>query len=336
MYPEPKKRRRDRLQRSNPGNASGSNAIHSQSEAWNSMSLLPWVGADPGDLDQETDHPESLSSSTSATRDSAVGTARTAPAHQLRLSHPKRVSSSWFAQPETWTIEHGIHGSEPAPASAAKEFLKGVQAMCREWVIKGSNGFIHKNLYRAGLPPCLQDAFTTLAACVARTPETEDLVLQIAENRATALLSQPLPDEDQRTETMAHLSRVQAMLVYRVIRPAGWLHPTAGIGRESHPGALFMEPGDVGIRESPLRVASHHRNRRGRKYRWIQCHRRTMAQLDTHREHPPRMAPARVYAEYIPRREEWLGRVLGRCRVHRARGSMGGGFGRELVGSLPV
>ncbi len=43
-------------------------------------------------------------------------------------------------------------------------------------------------------------------------------MLQIAENRATALLSQPLPDEDQRTKTMAHLSRVQAMLVYQVIR----------------------------------------------------------------------------------------------------------------------
>ena len=133
-------------------------------------------------------------------------------------AYPGKDSPSWFARPETWVIEHSLPGACPAPAVVAKKFLRGVLLMCQEWVKKGSNGFIHAQLYRNGLPSCLQDAFTTLSAYVSRTPATEDLVLQIVEDRANSLLTQPIPGEDQRANTIAHLSRVQALLIYQVIR----------------------------------------------------------------------------------------------------------------------
>lgn len=123
----------------------------------------------------------------------------------------------WFLEPETWSIEHGDKDGPLISTSIFKDFLKGVQGMLRQWVREGSNGFIHAKLYRTGLPQCLQDAYTTLTAYISRTPATEELVLQIAEDRATALMAQTLPIEDLQANLMAHLARVQALFIYQVI-----------------------------------------------------------------------------------------------------------------------
>ncbi|KAH8889421.1 hypothetical protein GQ53DRAFT_748155 [Thozetella sp. PMI_491] len=131
----------------------------------------------------------------------------------------KKGDPSWFLEPQIWIIEHGYHRERATTTTIHKAFLKGVRAMLREWATRGSNGYIHASLYPAGLPRCLQDAFSTISAYALRTPDTEDLVLMIAEDRTTELVSQSIPpSDDLRSNLVAHLARVQALLAFEVIR----------------------------------------------------------------------------------------------------------------------
>jgi hypothetical protein len=139
-------------------------------------------------------------------------------------SRPGRLVDSnhaadWFLAPETWFIQHDHREAPGASTAVIKNFLRGVHGMMRTWAREGSNAFIHAELYNGGLPQCLQDAYTTLTAYMARTPATEDMVLQIAEGRTTALVALTLPaSADLRASVLAHLSRAQALFVYQVIR----------------------------------------------------------------------------------------------------------------------
>ncbi|KAK5271970.1 hypothetical protein LTR40_013977, partial [Exophiala xenobiotica] len=68
------------------------------------------------------------------------------------------------------------------------------------------------------MPTCLQDAFTTLAAYNGRTPAVTETVLQIAEERSSALVRQNSPTASGAEGIRAHLARVQALFVYEFIR----------------------------------------------------------------------------------------------------------------------
>jgi hypothetical protein len=71
------------------------------------------------------------------------------------------------------------------------------------WAAGGSNPFIHARLYQTRLPACIQDAFTALSSYLALTPATQ-------ETEASS--------SDARLDCFAHVSRVQALIVYSTIR----------------------------------------------------------------------------------------------------------------------
>ena len=97
-----------------------------------------------------------------------------------------------------------------------------------EWVEKGSNPFIHSRLYRTRFPRCIQDAYTVLSCYLHKTASNEQTILQIIEDRAKQLLaehSSPLADSlleninssSVTLDSLEHIARVQALLVYQVL-----------------------------------------------------------------------------------------------------------------------
>lgn len=135
----------------------------------------------------------------------------------------------WFLQTDTWALRHCSETVTQCSALLELEpFISGVEDMLRTWVQEGHNNFIHRQLYAQGMPPCLQDAFTTLATYESRTPAIKNTILQIAEDRAARLVSQqenPNNASDGSVgtggvaqEIRIQLARVQALLVYESIR----------------------------------------------------------------------------------------------------------------------
>ncbi|KAI8954445.1 hypothetical protein F4801DRAFT_587537 [Xylaria longipes] len=133
-------------------------------------------------------------------------------------SHSK-LGVPFFLRDETFAIEH----REEDPACVAtvemEPFIGEVEKMLQSWVTNGFNGFIHRRLYDKGMPTCVQDAFTTFAAYANRTPATKETILQIADDRASALAHQAVrPVANGVQEIWAHLARVHALFVYVFIR----------------------------------------------------------------------------------------------------------------------
>lgn len=148
------------------------------------------------------------------------------------ISSPPSPSSSssrpWFLQDETWTVQRSsLHPEDCVTSCGPEPFIRAVEEMLQGWVRRGHNGFVHRRLYAKGMPVCVQDAFTTLAAYTGRTPAVAETILQIAEERACALVGA------QSTTTTAaaaagggscaqglraHLARVHALFVYEFIR----------------------------------------------------------------------------------------------------------------------
>ncbi|KAF3065764.1 hypothetical protein GL218_09410, partial [Daldinia childiae] len=82
------------------------------------------------------------------------------------------------------------------------------------------------------MPRCVQDAYTALAAYLARTPENSDLCFQIIRERAEELVEQgqrmmPAPTSETGSseptggsmplDPFDHLARVHALFVYQMI-----------------------------------------------------------------------------------------------------------------------
>ncbi|KAF4962140.1 hypothetical protein FSARC_9757 [Fusarium sarcochroum] len=136
----------------------------------------------------------------------------------------------WFVGLETWTIENkGVatcrFSSGPSHGSPQLgDWTKSLWHWLRQWVDEGSCPFIHKQLYfDTGLPPCLQDAWTTLTAYFSKTALNKHLVMQIIEHRVETLLqSQPHDDTSfmavPSLQTVQHLARVQALFIYQYLQ----------------------------------------------------------------------------------------------------------------------
>jgi hypothetical protein len=90
--------------------------------------------------------------------------------------------------------------------------------------MEGSTRFIHKHLWAERLPKCIQDAYTACAAYFARTEANRELVLRIIEERVEMLLREQEQGSDAgngrggMVSLADHVARVQALLVYQVIR----------------------------------------------------------------------------------------------------------------------
>ncbi|EXL75648.1 hypothetical protein FOPG_09497 [Fusarium oxysporum f. sp. conglutinans race 2 54008] len=125
---------------------------------------------------------------------------------------------AWFLDPDSWRT---VPIQESNRAHLTTDMIRGLLYQTRDWLSdwtrSGSNVFVHHELYRNSLPDCISDAFTTLSSYLSRTPETNEMVLRIAEQNAERLL---VSEDGRRTagDTLNSLSRVQALLVYCTIR----------------------------------------------------------------------------------------------------------------------
>lgn len=98
-------------------------------------------------------------------------------------------------------------------------FISEVEKMLQSWATHGSCNFVHRRLYDKGMPTCVQDAFTTFATYMHRTPATKETILQIADDRASALTEHAVnPAVRGIQEIWAHLARVHSLFVYVFIR----------------------------------------------------------------------------------------------------------------------
>lgn len=124
----------------------------------------------------------------------------------------------WFLQDETWVMKHC--NEEPACVTflTLEPFILRVREMLECWVKNGYNGFIHRRLYEKGMPTCLQDAFTTLAAYTSRTAAVKETILQIAEDRSSTLVHQDPLTAGGAQGILMQLARVQSLFVYGFIR----------------------------------------------------------------------------------------------------------------------
>ncbi|KAH6632027.1 hypothetical protein F5144DRAFT_572852 [Chaetomium tenue] len=134
------------------------------------------------------------------------------------------AASPWFLQEQTWVKEHQQpHGSAGVELDP---FIHAVEGMLQSWVRTGHNSFIHERLYGGGMAPCLQDAFTTLAAYTTCTPAVKETILQIAEDRSSALACESLPNvvvgggdgDGGAAAVRGHLACVHALFTYMFIR----------------------------------------------------------------------------------------------------------------------
>lgn len=140
-----------------------------------------------------------------------------------------RPYSSWFSSPETWKIDRFLQVEyNPVSIIGLKRLNTKIHRWLTEWVEKGSNPFIHSRLYRSRFPRCLQDAYTALSCYFHKTASNEQTIFQIIEARAKHLLVEhSIPSADSLLEninsssitldSLEHLARVQALLVYQVL-----------------------------------------------------------------------------------------------------------------------
>ncbi|KAM0318848.1 hypothetical protein ACHAPQ_010541, partial [Fusarium lateritium] len=136
----------------------------------------------------------------------------------------------WFVGLETWTIENKgattcRFGSGPSHGSPQlADWTGSIWRWLRQWVDEGNNPFIHKQLYfDTGLPSCLEDAWTTLAAYFSKTALNKPVVMRIIEHRVDALLQSQTYDDTSfmavpSLQTIEHLARVQALFIYQYLQ----------------------------------------------------------------------------------------------------------------------
>ncbi|KAI1364416.1 hypothetical protein F5Y08DRAFT_211691 [Xylaria arbuscula] len=141
------------------------------------------------------------------------------------------LQGAWFLAPETWTAEF----TDPPPTireteKSLKHYIEQVQLWTRQWVTEGHSPLHHRELYSFHMPRHTQDAYTAMAAYMGKTQANEATVRQILEDRVSQLLQDQAVEASLGTDTaatsssgdemtiFAHLSRVQSLLCYQLIR----------------------------------------------------------------------------------------------------------------------
>ncbi|KAI1647000.1 uncharacterized protein F4817DRAFT_113804 [Daldinia loculata] len=162
------------------------------------------------------------------------------PFHPCCTGFPENTKTlplghDWFYSSDSWTISRSSTIPSPTEAfdtRALKQHITTVQSWLRLWATTGRSPFIHHRLYSQKMPRCVQDAYTALAAYLARTPENSDLCFQIIRERAQELVEQaqrmvPAPTSETGSseptggsmplDPFDHLARVHALFVYQMI-----------------------------------------------------------------------------------------------------------------------
>ncbi|KAL2194281.1 hypothetical protein P885DRAFT_43547 [Corynascus similis CBS 632.67] len=147
----------------------------------------------------------------------------------------------WFLSVNSWTLQHGgFEGDGPSSVceQTLPHFINTLKKWGLDWVRDGHSPLMHKHLYAEGLPECIEDCLTALAAYnSAESDSAKARALRIVDDRANRLVeSQPqdIDDDDNCCEfgggsgggitssillsTPAHLTRTQALFVYQLVR----------------------------------------------------------------------------------------------------------------------
>lgn len=215
VYSQPKRRRRDPIARDSQTGELPALQDYADADALgSSLDFGEWEAMGAADLDFSLSdviipYIPTLSTSVACPSDPGIG---------IESGNISSTPWPWFLRDETWVMQHG--NQEPACVTGVElePFVCAVEKMMQSWVRDGYNSFIHRRLYDKGMPTSLQDAFTTLAAYTGRTPAVKETILQIAEERSSALASQNPPTAGGAQGILAHLACVQALFVYEFIR----------------------------------------------------------------------------------------------------------------------
>ncbi|KAF6826563.1 RNA polymerase ii mediator complex component [Colletotrichum plurivorum] len=127
--------------------------------------------------------------------------------------------STWFLSPSSWTISHRHpQVNDVYPTRALTNFTRAMQSWILRWVTDGHNPFIHRGIYASPnpFPPLLQDALALASLYHHSTPQNESLVIRILDEKVSAMITSQTPSGS--LETRDHLARVQALLIYTVLR----------------------------------------------------------------------------------------------------------------------
>ncbi|KAL1878438.1 hypothetical protein Plec18167_004510 [Paecilomyces lecythidis] len=212
VYPQPKRRRRDRIAREHqPSDLQGYTDVNNLGA---SLDFQEWDPILPSDLDltfaNETVpyiQPVSISAVDQPFLETLPGT-----------SNISRTPGLWFLQDDTWVKQHRAQESGCTTFAQLESFIREVEGMLRSWVKDGRNCFIHGRLYEKGMPACLQGAFTTLAAYFSGTPAVTETILQISEDSSGSVLQDDAPSDPGPRGLLSHLSRVHSLFSYTFIR----------------------------------------------------------------------------------------------------------------------
>ncbi|KAF1967928.1 hypothetical protein BU23DRAFT_481929 [Bimuria novae-zelandiae CBS 107.79] len=131
-------------------------------------------------------------------------------------------NTPWFMALDSWNIEHPPLGQTPEyiGEESLSAYVEMVQDWLRRWVTENNCPLIHRELYRMHMPRCIQEAFTLTTTYLNRSPANKTTVFRIIEERADELVQQHVMQiTDTTTLTLAeHLARVQALLIFQIIR----------------------------------------------------------------------------------------------------------------------
>lgn len=147
--------------------------------------------------------------------------------HVSSLSSPI-PSKLWFMAPETWTIEKSSSRAPPIPIPVFRTFVQRLQHWLVQWIHDGHCPFIHRQLYADGFfPSSMQDAFSAISIHQSCNSSNQDLIARIIQDRADSLIKNAGIEEGSGNlmsitvpvlDTSQHLARVQALLIYQILR----------------------------------------------------------------------------------------------------------------------
>lgn len=132
--------------------------------------------------------------------------------------------SNWtYTFPPTYDFNSlAVSTGRPVLSEQLVSYVAMLHGWLRQWVDQGSNPFIHAFLYKARMPLCMQDAYTTLSSYLLKKPTNEQMIYRILEERVRRLVAteglEEWPEKDQNDlHSISHLARVQSLLIYLIL-----------------------------------------------------------------------------------------------------------------------
>ncbi|KAL6886756.1 hypothetical protein GGI43DRAFT_275939 [Trichoderma evansii] len=135
-------------------------------------------------------------------------------------------ASSSFTAYETWAFH-----LPPQPDVGLfnhrnlQHYISVLNEWLSEWVLKGSNPFVHAQLYRTRFPKCAQDAYSALTCYLNKTRSNTSIVMHLLEEKCWDLVTQtdipqphsPFHNNRSAIDALEKLAKVQSLLIYQVI-----------------------------------------------------------------------------------------------------------------------